>query len=146
MSKGLPYLAEQARIGIRSFALLWYIGLAEITGSLFRAFVARFAGERPTAYERANLRERLAELAHDQWSGWMVYQFGKGRFNGDGTWTMPAWAVERWQRQMTTPYALLSEQEKESDRIEADKMLDVFYPGARSRAMARFKGSGVRRG
>lgn len=73
------------------------------------------------------LRERLAELAHSQWSGWMKYLFSKGEFNEDGTWTMPAWAVKRWTTQMNTPYAQLSDDEKESDRKEADKFLDVFY-------------------
>ena len=68
-------------------------------------------------------REILAELAHAQWSGWMEYLFSKGVLNEDGTWTMPAWAVERWKRQTETPYADLSFDEKESDRKEADKFL-----------------------
>jgi hypothetical protein len=38
---------------------------------------------------------------------------------------IPPWAVERWTRQMTTPYADLTEEEKESDRAEADKMLAI---------------------
>lgn len=72
------------------------------------------------------LREKLAQLAHSQWSGWMEYLFSKGTFNDDGTWTMPAWAVERWKRQMITPYADLPEPEQESDRKEADKFLEVI--------------------
>ncbi len=70
-----------------------------------------------------NGRERLAEYAHTAWSGWMIYQFSKGTFNEDGTWTMPAWAVERWTRQMNAPYSALPESEKESDRAEADAIL-----------------------
>jgi hypothetical protein len=73
-----------------------------------------------------DLREQLAVLAHEQWSGWMQYQFEKGTFNSDGTWTMPTWAVERWQRQARTPYSELSEQEKDSDRAEADRILAVL--------------------
>ena len=72
------------------------------------------------------LREQLAELAHEQWTGWMGYMFDKGVFNDDGTWTMPDWAVERWRRQCATPYADLSEEEQNSDRAEADKFLAVF--------------------
>ena len=68
-------------------------------------------------------REILAELAHAQWTGWMEYLFSKGIKNEDGTWTMPIWAVERWERQCKTPYADLSFDEKESDRKEADKFL-----------------------
>lgn len=72
-------------------------------------------------------RELLAEYAHDSaWSGWMRYMFSKGAMNHDGSWTMPAWAVERWTRQMNTRYADLSEGEKVSDRDEADKMLAIM--------------------
>ena len=73
-----------------------------------------------------NMRESLAELAHEQWSGWMEYLFSKGTFNEDGTWTMPEWAVNRWVIQMGMPYNRLSEEEKESDRKEADKFLGVI--------------------
>lgn len=73
-----------------------------------------------------DLREQLADLAHQQWSGWMEYLFSKGTVNDDGTWTMPAWAVERWRRQMQTSYAELSEQEKNSDREEADRVLALI--------------------
>lgn len=75
----------------------------------------------------SELRERPAEYAHGAWSGWLKYQFGKGTFNADGTWTMPAWAVERWKRQAETDYANLPESEKESDRAEADKMLAILF-------------------
>lgn len=74
------------------------------------------------------IREALAEYAHEAWSGWMKYLFSKGTFNQDGTWTMPAWAVERWQRQMNAPYASLPEEEKKSDREEADRMLGIVSP------------------
>jgi hypothetical protein len=56
----------------------------------------------------------------------MTYLFSKGAFNEDGTWTMPVWAVERWQRQVRTPYAELSEPEKDSDRDEADRVLALI--------------------
>ncbi len=56
-----------------------------------------------------DLPEALAALAHEQWIGWMEYQFSKGTFNEDGTWTMPVWAVKRWKRQMNTPYDDLPE-------------------------------------
>lgn len=77
------------------------------------------------AWMGKELREDLAEYAHEAWSGWMKYMFSKGELNEDGTYTMPAWAVERWQRQMNAPYADLPETEKESDREEADKMLAI---------------------
>lgn len=76
--------------------------------------------------------ERLAELCHSQWSGWMEYLFSKCEeaeaFDVDleGYILLPAWAVERWQRQMTTPYTDLPEEEKEADRIEAQKIIDLL--------------------
>ena len=72
------------------------------------------------------MREKLAELAHYQWSVWMGYLFSKGTFNKDGTWTMPEWAVNRWVIQMGMPYNRLSEEEKNSDRKEADKFMEIF--------------------
>lgn len=75
---------------------------------------------------REELREALADYAHEAWSGWMEYLFSKSTPNPGGTWTMPAWAANRWLRQMETPYAELPEGEKESDRAEADKMLALM--------------------
>jgi hypothetical protein len=73
----------------------------------------------------AQAREPLAAYAHEAWAGWMLYLFSKSERNADGTLTLPAWAAERWARQMTTLYAYLPEKEKESDRAEADKMLEI---------------------
>lgn len=72
-------------------------------------------------------RERLAAYAHDAWAGWMEYLFSKCTHNDDGTVTIPAWAVTRWQRQMQTPYADLPEMEKESDRTEAATMIVIMH-------------------
>lgn len=73
------------------------------------------------------MREKLAELAHKQWSGWMKYLFSKSNVNVSGGCVLiPAWAAKRWTRQMNTPYSELPEEEKESDREEADKILAVI--------------------
>jgi len=68
-------------------------------------------------------KEKIAKLAHDQWSNWMKYLFGKGKKNKDGSFTIAKESVDRWERQMNTPYDKLSEKEKDSDRKEADKFL-----------------------
>jgi hypothetical protein len=78
-----------------------------------------------TTIDASLLREKLAELAHDQWVGWMEYLFYKSK-QVDGCVVIPAWANERWRRQVATRYADLSEEEKDSDRSEADKFLAVF--------------------
>lgn len=72
------------------------------------------------------LRERLAEYAHDAWSGWVEYRSKKSVLNEDGSMTIPKWAVDRWARQASTEYEDLPQDEKLSDRDEADKMLAIF--------------------
>lgn len=67
--------------------------------------------------------ERMAAQAHVSWSNWMVHLFTLSARNADGTVTIPANLVERWERQIATPYANLRESEKESDRAEAKRML-----------------------
>ena len=75
---------------------------------------------------QSDMREALAAYAHDMWSGWMQYLFNKSTINKDGTMTIPAWAVSRWTRQVDTNYADLSEEEKESDRKEADGIINII--------------------
>lgn len=70
--------------------------------------------------------EALAAEQHKIWAHWMEYQFSCGTFEADGSWTMPAHKVERWQRQLNTPYEELTEKEKESDRDQALKILAVL--------------------
>jgi hypothetical protein len=72
-------------------------------------------------------REKVANQCHDQWSLWMKHLFSAGKYMSDGTWIMPAGYVERWRRQMRTTYSNLSEKEKDSDRVQADKFLMLFY-------------------
>ncbi len=75
-------------------------------------------------------REKLARLAHEQWSGWIEYMFSKCKtlkVDGENCLIIPAWAVERWGRQKDTLYGNLSEDEKNSDRVEADRFLKVFF-------------------
>lgn len=77
-------------------------------------------------------REKIAQLCHDQWSGWMKYLFSKcypekGQFDRDsGNLGIPGVFVDRWMRQMNTDYEDLSEPEKDSDRKEADKFIDLL--------------------
>jgi hypothetical protein len=86
------------------------------------------------------VRERLAAYAHDAWAGWMNYLFSKCKTNNDGTVTIPEWAVMRWHRQATTPYHELPEREKESDRLEAEKILgQALRPCDHSEATATDK-------
>ena len=67
--------------------------------------------------------EGIADVQHAIWAHWMAYMFTQGTYNADGSWTMPAAKVERWTRQMNTPYSELTEKEKESDRNQAMKAI-----------------------
>jgi hypothetical protein len=81
------------------------------------------------------LRERLAAYAHAAWSGWMDYMLGKCRTveENDASietdpddLTIPGSLVRRWNRQRSTAYADLPEDERDSDRKEADAMLALL--------------------
>ena len=73
-----------------------------------------------------NLEEYLADKEHDSWSRWMKYLFSKSTMNNNGSCTMPKWAVNRWTREMNTPYSELSEKEKQSDRDEIQHFLELL--------------------
>ena len=59
--------------------------------------------------------ERVAGEVHQVWCRWMMYMFN----------SQTAAAIARWERQMQTPYAQLSEEEKASDREIARRYLDI---------------------
>lgn len=63
-----------------------------------------------------NIREELADLEHQQWAHWTRYMLSN----------LTPENIERWLRQVDTPYASLLEQERESDRRWADKVLKII--------------------
>lgn len=71
------------------------------------------------------LYEALAALEHEQWGGWMSYLFEHSHLNEDGSFTIPVDLCLRWSRQLSTPYDDLPESEKESDRKEADRVMEI---------------------
>lgn len=56
----------------------------------------------------------------------MHYLFQFGEMTPDGRFILNADKVARWQRQMTTPYESLSDLEKMSDLIEADRIMAIL--------------------
>jgi len=85
----------------------------------------------------SDTREILAALEHDQWAHWTRYMLtvlgpvlGLGFYEarGSGMENKPdivkaRESLRRWKRQIETPYADLTEREKDSDRAWADKVL-----------------------
>jgi hypothetical protein len=65
--------------------------------------------------------EQLAAIEHERWADWQRYMHSLCTRNDDGTLTIPAQSVENWERQIATPYADLSEREKDSDREQVDR-------------------------
>ncbi len=77
------------------------------------------------------IREELADYAHEIWAQWANHMITvKGVINKDGSLTLPASCVERWERQIGTPYEFLSDEDKDLDRVKADKILAIIssYP------------------
>lgn len=75
---------------------------------------------------RDELLESMSEQEHDSWARWMDYLFSQSTENNDGSVTIPSHLVAKWRRKSTTPYHKLSEEEKESDRTEADKFIGII--------------------
>lgn len=67
--------------------------------------------------------EQIADAQHAIWAHWMKYLFEVSIQNEDGSVTIPADKVSRWQRQMATDYKDLTESEKKSDRHQAIKVI-----------------------
>ena len=69
-----------------------------------------------TGEREAALREALADLEHRQWAHWTRYMLDN---------MMPE-NIARWRSQIETPYVDLTEAEKDSDRVWADKVLALI--------------------
>ena len=112
---------------LRAVAEAAEIALVECQGHL-RQVQAEIAAMRLLPDDPA-LMEQLAGLEHERWSGWMKYQaehcYLAGIERYDRHRSGEAF-VTRWQRLAKTLYENLTEQEKESDRIEVRKTLAVL--------------------
>lgn len=70
--------------------------------------------------------DELASIEHARWSHWQRYLHSKCEPQPDGSLVIPADLAARWKRQVETPYHLLSEQEKQSDRDQVQKYLPAI--------------------
>jgi hypothetical protein len=57
----------------------------------------------------------------------------KGIRQPDGSLMIPADLVQRWQKQIDTPYAELSEKEKESDREQVRRYVPLIIQALSAR-------------
>ena len=69
------------------------------------------------------MKEQMANKVHEIWAAWMSYVFNLSKQNQDGSVTIPKHMVNKWLRQMMTPYEDLPLAERESDIIIAEEIL-----------------------
>lgn len=72
------------------------------------------------------LIERLAAIEHQRWAHWQKYLHSLCEVNNDGSLTIPANLVSKWNRQIETKYENLTEKEKDSDREQVMKYLPLI--------------------
>lgn len=81
------------------------------------------------------LIEHLSSYQHEIWAHWMNYMFSKCYkqtiFENDahfetGNLIIPKELIEKWQRQIDTPYSELTEIEKKSDRDQVLKFIHLI--------------------
>ena len=79
--------------------------------------------------------EKGADIEHRRWARWQEYMHSKLVYNEginpdtghtEAFYVLPADYYERWERQIDTSYADLSEAEKESDRKEVREYANLF--------------------
>ncbi|MCK5602218.1 hypothetical protein KAR91_10125 [Candidatus Pacearchaeota archaeon] len=71
--------------------------------------------------------ERMADVVHQVWCVWMEYMFKQGHVSSFKEFVISPEPHGRWRRQMITPYAQLSEGEKQSDRDIARRYLNIAW-------------------
>lgn len=69
--------------------------------------------------------QTLAAIEHERWGHWQSYLHSKCIKRFDGSLTIPAHLVKRWERQINTPYADLSPTEQQSDIDQVMKYFDI---------------------
>jgi len=87
-----------------------------------------------------DLREQLAAIEHERWAHWQQWMHAQCQRHENGSLTIPASLVERWERQIATPYADLTEREKDSDRQQVDRYLPLVSPPVATPSWRAFLG------
>jgi hypothetical protein len=74
------------------------------------------------------LIEALSAIEHERWSDWQKYMHSMGWSfpDDDGTLMFHKEQIERWERQINTPYDKLSEREQRSDREQVLRYWPLF--------------------
>lgn len=73
---------------------------------------------------QTRLREELADIEHQRWSDWQAWCHKILRENCPSPELEKV--LERWDRQISTPYKDLSESEKQSDRDQVARYFPII--------------------
>lgn len=76
--------------------------------------------------ESEQLVDELAAVEHERWAHWQRYVHDRCDRQQDGSLVIPADLAERWEAQIETRYAELTEREKDSDREQVRQYLPVI--------------------
>lgn len=76
--------------------------------------------------ESPELLEKLAAIEHERWAHWQQYMHDHCAVADDESLVIPAELAQRWQTQIDTRYADLSETEKNSDREQVWRYLPTI--------------------
>lgn len=79
------------------------------------------------------LVDELASIEHARWAKWQRYLHDTALRQQDGSLVIPAELVERWERQIKTPYQSLTKEEQESDREQVLEYLPVIKDALRAK-------------
>ena len=90
---------------------------------IINVFEVKETGGKMPQIVKDELIESLAAIEHTRWANWQSYLHSMCIKNEDGSLTISKDLVNRWNRQIKTSYAKLSEKEKKSDRKEVCKTL-----------------------
>ncbi|WP_292606049.1 hypothetical protein [Nocardioides sp. REDSEA-S30_B4] len=72
------------------------------------------------------LLEKLAAAEHERWAHWQRYLHQQCTPGPDGSLTITADLVRQWTVQIDTPYADLTQAEKDSDRDQVERYLPLI--------------------
>ncbi len=73
----------------------------------------------------SDLFEKLAAIEHESWAHWQKWMHEQCSELSCGELVIPKYLVDRWTRQIETPYASLSDTEKEVDRDQVRRYWDL---------------------
>lgn len=73
----------------------------------------------------SKLVEELAAIEHERWAHWQRFMHEQGQRQADGSLMLPAELVAKWDRLIDTPYAQLTDKERESDREQVRRYLPI---------------------